>query len=105
MKISTPRAHRLAAHARDPQVLRNHMHDPLLRLDSAGHAHKDHRFSQDQVALEHRGPQHDVDEPCLVLEGQEDNPFGRTWPLPANDEPGAETGWELTGGTLRYKVG
>src|SRR5690606_6231066 len=87
VEVPGVRAFEVEAQLRLPQGFGDEVHYAVLSLDLAVYAEQHRGLGQKGVGLEHPAPHDDVDEPRLVLEGEERDTAGRPRPLAADHEP------------------
>jgi len=68
------------------------VHDLVLALELAAHAEEGLGAGEHGVSLEDVGPEHQVDEAGLVLEGHEDHALRRAGLLAVDHQPGVAPG-------------
>src|SRR5690606_38024628 len=75
----------------DPELAKElaaQVHDALLDLERAADEDQPGRGDHEGLPLEPLGCDDDVDQTRFVLEREEDESLGGSWPLPADDQPG-----------------
>ena len=80
------------------QLLGDQMHDLAFPLDPPIHADQACRENKPALPLEHIGPDDDIGDPRLVLDGHEQDTLGGTGHLPDEDQAGGGQPTAVTGG-------
>src|SRR5574337_1018148 len=88
MKVAAGGGSEVGVQLRLPETVGDEVDDALFGLEGSGDAQEGGGFGQDGVASEDLGPEDEVDEAGLVLQGHEGKAAGRPGPLATDDQAG-----------------